>query len=548
MATVTLTGRFQQLGRAPDNLLRSYSDTEVTRSTSTQFIYRHEDNSPFEGFRVIVSGSGFTYRNGDPTGGTISSVTIVNQNGQTVATVGFSPTSSRKTLDDFFDSAASSGSSAWSYLLSGNDVINGTSASDGRWPAGSKAGNETYNGAGGEDSFVWEVGRERYNGGSGYDLLSYRRMPEIVGTGEFTGVVIDASARTAVDPRGIMDRFTSIEAFEGSRYRDQYVGADLTWDRFAGLRGADVIYGGGKSEVAGQTTRDNFDMVLHWQDYWDGGRRGISADLETGFVDGSIRGRIRDGFGTFDTVSDIEGVGGTRYNDIFRGSRSDNWFVGGEGRDSYVGEAGRDRIMFDEWFGTRAPAGVTVDLGRASGQIIDDGFGNTETALGIENITSGRAADRLTGNGVGNELRGQGGNDVLTGRGGNDRLFAGSGADKLNGGLGRDALHGGTDALGDVFIFSRISDSSVGQNRDVIHNFTRGADDIDLRAIDARPSSAADNAFVWGGTTAGAYSVWWQDSAGNAVLVSVDTNGNTAADLEILVNGTSSLTANNFLL
>jgi hypothetical protein len=113
--------------------------------------------------------------------------------------------------------------------------------------------------------------------------------------------------------------------------------------------------------------------------------------------------------------------------------------------------------------------------------------------------------------------------------------------------LGKDQLYGGVDLIGDEFVFTSRHDSVPGTNRDVIHNFTRGADDIDLRQIDARPSSDADNAFSWGGTLAGAYRVWWTATEGG-VLLRADVSGNSDADFEVFVKGVDALGSGDVLL
>ena len=424
MATVTLTPLFQQLDDGSGNLLQGFQDTDILRRSGTQFNFRQDDASAYDGFRISISGTGFTYSNGVPTGGTISSVLILNATGQTVASLsGISTSANSKSLEEFYSRAfeAGSGSGAWSYLLSGNDVISGSSGSDGDWPAGRNLGDDTYNGRGGDDRFDWEEGSDRYNGGTGYDGLSFAEMPLFPDPAPLKGVTIDVSARTIVDPWGDTDRFAGVEDFEGSRFADRYAGGNSFWDRFAGVGGRDLIDGGANSfDADGSVSGDDNDMVIHWKDYWEGGRRGIVADLETSFSAGSIKGTVRDGFGNIDTVIDIEGVGGTRFADSFTGSRMDNWFEGGEGKDTYSGGAGSDWVYLNISFGPRATTGVTVDLGRSTGQIINDGFGNVETVRGIEGVRGTSVNDTLEGNALANLIEGGNGADKLTGRGGAD--------------------------------------------------------------------------------------------------------------------------------
>ena len=78
----------------------------------------------------------------------------------------------------------------------------------------------------------------------------------------------------------------------------------------------------------------------------------------------------------------------------------------------------------------------------------------------------------------------------------------------------------------------------------------RGIDKIDLSAIDANTKRAGDQTFVLAGQSGSAVanSVNWFESGGNTI-VQVDVDGNRAADMEIILVGTSlGLTAADFVL
>lgn len=152
-----------------------------------------------------------------------------------------------------------------------------------------------------------------------------------------------------------------------------------------------------------------------------------------------------------------------------------------------------------------------------------------------DSFTGSGQADVLLGYGGDDVIRGQEGNDRLLGGLGADRIEAGTGSDRLTGGAGRDTLVGGTDALADGFIYLAVSDSRAGA-ADVIRNFTRGADRINLDAIDVRPGTPLDQDFLWGGQTAAARSVWWSKS-GSDVILHADVTGDTTADLAIVLKG-----------
>lgn len=246
--------------------------------------------------------------------------------------------------------------------------------------------------------------------------------------------------------------------------------------------------------------------------------------------------------------------------DTLTGGLADDLLRGGSGRDRIAGGAGRDAADYSE---RTAAVQVTLnDLGDGTARV----GGVLEDSLsGIEDVRGGSAADRLTGNAAANRLGGSAGHDVLSGVGGadvleggmgndrldggtgNDVLFGGTGADMLQGGLGRDVLYGGNDQARDVFVFTMRAHSPAGVGRDAVRDFVSGIDDIDLRIIDANPSTPLDDAFRWAGQTPGARSVWWAPSADGAIL-RVDVTGDLKADFELLLKGVPTLSGGDVLL
>lgn len=198
-------------------------------------------------------------------------------------------------------------------------------------------------------------------------------------------------------------------------------------------------------------------------------------------------------------------VTGGRNADVLVSHAGDDTLVGGRGDDRLSGEAGRDSLM------------------------------------------GGTGRDTLDGGGEGDRLDGGGGNDVLNG---------GAGWDTLIGGTGRDVLAGGGGA--DRFVFRSTAESAVAvEAADVIADFRRGLDRIDLRQIDAFAPTGGDDAFVWIGTGAfaaagaGEIRLELRDVAGTAsdlTVVQIDTDGDAAAEMTIVLNGLHALTASDFLL
>lgn len=158
-----------------------------------------------------------------------------------------------------------------------------------------------------------------------------------------------------------------------------------------------------------------------------------------------------------------------------------NYLYAGQGNNVINGSSGADTVSY--YFGVNGSAGVTVSLANSGSQAT--GGSGSDTLSGIEHLRGSNNADQLTGNTLGNQLYGYGGNDVLSG---------GSGADILVGGAGRDSLSGG---LGnDLFDFNALSEmGTTSTTRDIITDFVRGQDRIDLAGLDANTATTTNEAF-----------------------------------------------------
>ena len=177
------------------------------------------------------------------------------------------------------------------------------------------------------------------------------------------------------------------------------------------------------------------------------------------------------------------------------------------------------------------------------------------TAVEADRVLNGTSRnDTLNGAGgndslnglAGNDLLlGFGGNDTLSGLTGNDTLDGGAGNDLLIGGAGRDVMTGGTGA--DLFRFTALADSVVGTSRDLITGFSRAEGDrVDLATIDANTRLSGDQAFAFIGD-AGFGRIAGQLRFAGGVL-QADLNGDARADMEIAIQGVSTLLAADLIL
>ena len=280
-------------------------------------------------------------------------------------------------------------------------------------------GSDKYVAKGGYDTVRAGAGDDTVDGGAQFDRLSYE---DAAGSNGAThGATVDLQAATVADPWGGLDVFTNVEMFVGSRFADRFLGhADdhIPLSAFVGGRGNDKFVLSADSNV----------WVLYSAEQALGGHGGIVADL--GAVknkSGSpIRGTVTDAFGNTDETTNIRKIEGTQHDDTFIGSRLNDRFNGQGGVDSYDGGKGVDMVYFDTSNMFGGSRGIKVDLARTSGQVSNDGFGNTETLESIEGILGTVFADTIKGDSADNIIMGYTGQDKLTGRGGADKFVYGT--------------------------------------------------------------------------------------------------------------------------
>ncbi len=212
------------------------------------------------------------------------------------------------------------------------------------------------------------------------------------------------------------------------------------------------------------------------------------------------------GLGSADS---IEGLGG---NDVLFGGFGNDRIDGGAGRDYVEGGAGADTLSGgggrDVLSYAQSAAAVEVNLGTG---LANGGDATGDLIGGFEDLVGSQGNDSLAGDAKANGIAGGFGNDALTGNGGNDTLQGGAGEDTLLGGAGAD-----------VFLFVAETDSTVG-NPDIILDFAKGVDLIDLSGIDANANTVGDDAFVF---VAGGFT----GVAGQLVDTGLDLQGDTDGD------------------
>ncbi len=281
---------------------------------------------------------------------------------------------------------------------------------------------------------------------------------------------------------------------------------------------------------------------------------GSNLVINTGQLDGGVL------FGA--GADSYRGIGGTVTGNINGGNGNDTYYLSDATQiivETATVGSGTDTVYATVNFRLAANLErlyllgfAETGVGNASGNIIAGNAGNNRLfgLAGLDNLSGGEGDD-VIGGGDGNDtLQGGDGNDWLRGAAGNDSLTAGGDNDTLIGAIGVDTLRGGTG--NDQFVFLRQSDSGkTATTSDLIADFVRGQDVIDLFGIDARTNNAAPNdtfTFIGAAAFTNVAGQLRYASAAGVTTVIMDMDGNGTADMTIRLTGTLALTAQDFIL
>ncbi|MBY8974293.1 hypothetical protein KHP62_00640 [Rhodobacteraceae bacterium NNCM2] len=358
------------------------------------------------------------------------------------------------------------------YGVGGDDTIEGG------------AGNDFINGGSGEDRVDGGSGADIMIGGSGNnDIVSYESSTRGVGARLDGGTNFNGAAG---------DLIFEFENLVGSDFNDillgnsgnnGIVGGDGN-DTIFGGGGVDTLIGGDGNDVLANPTGSaaflggsGFDTVNY-----NGATQGVGVRFDGGANFGGAAG---DGYDSIDAAI------GTRFNDVFVGSDSNNRFDGGiGGADTFYGGLGTDAASYAT---ATAGVGARLDGGANFGQAVGDRY------FSIESLLGSRYNDVLVGDGGDNTLAGSAGNDTHYGGGGNDTFFAGPGGDLYHGGAGSDTI------TYDAFT------SMVGVRLDGKASFGAATGDS-FQFVENVVGSAFDDVIVGGGTNNHFYGLSGDDS------------------------------------
>ncbi len=427
--------------------------------------------------------------------------------------------------DDVLDGGAGndildggSGSDTASYADAGAGVTLSLSASGAQITGGAgsdtlvsienltgSAFNDHLTGDGAANVLEGGLGDDTLDGGGGGDTASYASAP--------SAVVVDLNAQGVSQNTGGagFDTLVSIENVTGSAFNDSLVG-DGADNVIRGGDGGDTIRGGGGNNSLYGEGGDDVLVGGSGADILDGGSGHNYVDYSAApsaiAVDLNLSGYQGTGGGGSDSLSNVQGVYATDFNDNIVGDANRNDIHGGDGGDTLMGGAGDDNLYggngddvliggpgddildggpgHDYTSYSDAPSAVAVDLNITDSYQGTGGSGS-DWLISIEEVYGSNFNDNIVGDGADNRLFGAGGGDTLNGGGGNDDIVGGAGTDVLTGGPGNDSFH-----------FEALSDSTVA-GPDLITDFSPG-DRIYLSLIDADTVTPGDQAFHVGST------------------------------------------------
>lgn len=334
------------------------------------------------------------------------------------------------------------------------------------------AGNDILSGLGGNDTLDGGAGADQLTGGIGNDSYIIDNAGDLVfeSAGQGTDSV-SASVSHYL--------YANVENLVLTGSTNIFgVGNDLA-NTLTGNAGENLlIAGAGVDSVRGGGARDAI--------FGEGGDDALFGDAGVDYIVAGI------GNDSVDGGVDADEIYGEAGDDVLNGGASfhTDIIVGGDGNDTIRGDSGFGDFDFlygnlgNDIFHVDTPADLVFEqAGEGTDTVFADingaGFylyDNIEnlTLLGSTPFGVGNAlGNNITGNAQGNYLLGGAGNDVLNGLGGGDVLFGEGGAD--------------------TFVFGR------GTGGDVIGDFERGIDKIDLRAFGFSSFAQLQSAFVQNG-------------------------------------------------
>ena len=181
-----------------------------------------------------------------------------------------------------------------------------------------------------------------------------------------------------------------------------------------------------------------------------------------------------------DTLTNINNLIGSDYNDSLTGNTQNNALDGGAGNDTLNGGVGADTLigrLGDDIFIVNIASDVVVEYFNEGIDKISSSVTYT-LPVNVENLTlTGSQAINGTGNDLANAITGNAANNILSGGAGNDIISGFLGADTLIGGLGNDNYT--VDNVNDV-ITENLNEGTDKVSSSVAYTLSANVEDLTL--------------------------------------------------------------------
>jgi len=362
-------------------------------------------------------------------GGAGNDTYIVDNTGDVVTEAASAGTDTVKTtlasytLDSNVENLTYTGTSA--FTGTGNTLANTITGGDGNDVLNGGAGNDTLLGGYGDDTLIGGTGNDILDGGNGTNTVDYSAAT----SGLTVALGTNGTVAQAVGGGQGTDTLITIQNLVGSAYADTITGSN-TDNILTGGAGNDIFEGGrGNDTLAGGDGADTASYV--------DAEGGVTVDLRI-----TAAQAVGGGLGS-DTLTSIENLIGSQYDDSLTGDSGVNVLTGGDGNDTLNGGTGADTLIGgagNDTYVVDNSGDVVTEAASAGTDTVKTTLASYTLGTNVENLTyTGTSAFAGTGNTLAN---------TITGGAGNDTLDGGTGADTLIGGAGNDTYI--VDNTGDV--------------------------------------------------------------------------------------------------
>lgn len=239
-----------------------------------------------------------------------------------------------------------------------------------------------------------------------------------------------------------------------------------------------------------------------------------------------------------DTLTNIENLIGSNYNDSLTGNTKNNILSGGIGNDTLNGGVGADTMMGglgnDIFVVSQANDIVTEKLGEGTDKINSS---VTYTLPGnVENLTlTGALAINGTGNGQANKITGNSANNQLVGGAGNDTLDGSTGTNNLTGGAGNDVFKFTTTGHVDTITDYNVVNDTIQLENAVFTALTTIGALVASRFRVGTQAVDADDFIIYNSTTGALLYDANGNGAGVAVQIAIVGSGLTMTNADFVV-------------